>query len=116
MSWGDSENSKFFIDEIVESCKQKRVALGEVENHLKILGEVLKLKNDELQEMRFISFFSYDHAADKSLFKYLYSLKDIATPFVLKLLSFIGDLCEQIPKTKEFILREENVRSLSYLC
>lgn len=93
ISWGDIENSKFFIEEIVETSKQKRFQLVDVDNCLKILAEILKLNNDELQEARLKIMFNVDNFTSHSLFKYLQDTKDFSTPFVLKYLAFIADLC-----------------------
>jgi hypothetical protein len=47
LSWGDIENSKFFIEEIIESLKQKRTLVNDMDNHFRLLGSILRL-NDEL--------------------------------------------------------------------
>jgi hypothetical protein len=114
LSWGDIDNSKFFIEEILESLKQKRTIMNELDNHFKLLGSILKL-NDDLQEQRLIIAFNFEGFSTTPLITYLFNMRNIYQIFVLKALNFIGELCETDAKILGFIRKFEYVSFLNLL-
>ena len=58
LCWGDLDASKFFIEEIVESIKNRRT-IHDLGNHFKFLPSILKL-GDELQLLRLEMAFNFE--------------------------------------------------------
>ena len=46
LCWGDLENSRFFIEETIESIKIRRTSVNEIVNHFRVLGGILQMKDE----------------------------------------------------------------------
>lgn len=58
LCWGDLETSKFFIEELTDSIKNRRT-IHDLGNHFKFLPSILKL-NDDFQLLRLEMAFNFE--------------------------------------------------------